>query len=72
MLFPHFHGVHRHQIADQRILDQPLPNGEGTFTVWKRLIKDPLIRDLVAMDSMEMRKKHLFSDAFYMDTCLYY
>ncbi|MGI6748738.1 MAG: hypothetical protein ACOX4V_10995 [Anaerovoracaceae bacterium] len=32
---------------------------KATYTVWKRLIKDPLIRDLVAMDSKELRKnKH--------------
>lgn len=31
----------------------------ATHTVWKRLIKDPLIRDLVAMDSRELRKKNI-------------
>ena len=29
---------------------------QATFTVWKRLIKDPLIRDLVNMDSKTLRK----------------
>lgn len=29
----------------------------ATYTVWKHLIKDPLIRDLVAMDSKALRKK---------------
>ena len=29
----------------------------ATRTVWNRLIQDPLIRDLVAMDSKELRKK---------------
>lgn len=30
----------------------------ATFTVWKRLIKDPLIRDLVVMDSKALRKRN--------------
>lgn len=29
---------------------------KATYTVWKRLIKDPLIHDLVEMDSKELRK----------------
>lgn len=29
---------------------------KATHTVWKRLIRDPLIRDLVAMDSKAIRK----------------
>ncbi|HVI39235.1 MAG TPA: hypothetical protein VM577_01120, partial [Anaerovoracaceae bacterium] len=28
----------------------------ATYTVWKHLIRDPLIYDLVAMDSKEIRK----------------
>lgn len=31
----------------------------ATRTVWRRLIKDPLIRDLVAMDSKELRRKRI-------------
>ena len=30
---------------------------KATHTVWKRLIKDPLIHDLVAMDSKALRKR---------------
>lgn len=30
---------------------------QATYTVWKRLIKDPLIWDLVEMDSKEIRKQ---------------
>lgn len=29
---------------------------KATHTVWKRLIRDPMIRDLVEMDSKELRK----------------
>ncbi len=29
---------------------------KATYTVWKRLIRDPVIRDLVEMDSKELRK----------------
>jgi hypothetical protein len=29
---------------------------QATFTVWKRLIKDPMIRDLIVMDSKTLRK----------------
>ena len=30
---------------------------KATYTVWKHLIRDPLIHDLVKMDSKELRKK---------------
>ncbi len=30
---------------------------KATFTVWKHLLRDPLIYDLVTMDSKELRKK---------------
>ena len=33
---------------------------KATYTVWKRLIQDPLINDLVKMDSKELRKKRKF------------
>lgn len=30
---------------------------QATYTVWKRLLKDPLINDLVKMDSKVLRKR---------------
>ena len=47
------------------LIDKKIPLNErfcrATFTVWKRLIKDPLIYDLVEMDSQMMRDEGLLT-----------